>query len=149
MLRQSNVSSLAAQRGVGLIEVLIALLVLSIGMLGMAGLQTWSLRNNQSAMQRGQAVVQAYYIADVMRADRTNAVNGLYNIALADAIPAGTTFVATSRAGWRLSLTQELGPEATGSIACNGPACTVLVQWNDSRAQQGSPTQTITLQVDL
>ena len=43
-----------SQRGVGLIEVLIAVLVLSFGMLGMVGLQTWSLRNNQSALERGR-----------------------------------------------------------------------------------------------
>ncbi len=85
------------QRGVGLIEVLIAVLVLSIGLLGMAGLQVASMRNNQSAYQRGMAVVQGYYIADAMRSDRTNARNGAFNIAIGAASPTGTTFAQRSR----------------------------------------------------
>lgn len=137
-----------AQRGVGLIEVLIAVLVLSIGMLGMAGLQTWSLRNNESALQRGMAVVQAYYIADAMRADRTNAVNGVFDLGIADAAPGGTDFASTSRADWRASLQQVLGPDATGGIDCNGPVCDVVVRWNDSRAR-GAVAQEIQVEVEL
>lgn len=147
LMRQSTAP--AAQRGAGLIEVLIAVLVLSIGMLGMAGLQTWSLRNNQSAQQRGQAVVQAYYIADAMRADRVTATTGGFNLGLADADPNGTSFAARSRAAWRGSLRNALGADATGSIDCNGAICSIVVRWNDSRAQGGAAQQDLALQVEL
>src|SRR5690349_11510858 len=83
------------QRGVGLIEVLVAVVVLAIGLLGVAGLQLRTLRDNESAYERGMAVVETHSIVDAMRADRTNAINGLFNIALTDPTPTGTTFAQT------------------------------------------------------
>ena len=109
-----------AQRGVGLIEVLIAVLVLSFGMLGLVGLQTWSLRNNQSALERGMATVQTHSIVDVMRADRDTAVNGGFDIDLDDAAPAGTSYSDQAIATWRAALQNALNPTATGAIDCNG-----------------------------
>ncbi len=137
------------QTGVGLIEVLIAVLVLSIGMLGMAGLQTWALRSNQSAMDRGLAVVQAYYIADVMRADRATAVTNGFNLGIDDAAPTGSSYAPASLADWRASLQQALGPSASGSVDCNGPVCDIVVRWDDSRALEGDAAQLIRVEVEL
>lgn len=53
--------------GFTLIEVLIAMLVLAVGLLGLAGLQATSLRNNQSAYFRSQATQLAYDITDRIR----------------------------------------------------------------------------------
>ena len=144
----------ALQRGVGLIEVLIAVLVLSIGLLGMAGLQVASMRNNQSSYQRGMAVVQGYYIADAMRADRTNARAGRFNIALGAASPTGSTFAERSVRDWRTSLGSAMGAGADGSVNCsNGmdldTLCDIIVTWDDSRATGGSATQQIELRVEL
>lgn len=124
-----------AQRGVGLVEVLIAVLVLSFGMLGLVGLQTWSLRNNQSALERGMATVQTHSVVDAMRADRVNALTGAYNIELEDDSPTGTSYRDVSIAAWRASLRQALNNTATGQIDCNGRFCDITVQWNDARAQ--------------
>ena len=55
--------------GFTLIEVLIAMIVLAVGLLGLAGLQATSLRNNQSAYNRIKATQLAYDIADRMRAN--------------------------------------------------------------------------------
>lgn len=55
--------------GFTLLEVLIATVVLAFGLLGLAGLQATSLRNNQSAYNRSQATQLAYDIADRMRAN--------------------------------------------------------------------------------
>jgi len=55
--------------GFTLIEVLIAMLVLAVGLLGLAGLQATSLRNNQSAYNRSQATQLAYDLTDRMRAN--------------------------------------------------------------------------------
>lgn len=60
-----------------LLEVLITLIILSIGLLGLAGLQTMSLRNNHSAYLRSQATSQIYDIVDRMRAN-TDQVNNSY-----------------------------------------------------------------------
>jgi type IV pilus assembly protein PilV len=55
--------------GFGLIEVLIAVLVLALALLGLAALQVTSLKNNQSAYNRSQATQLAYDLADRMRAN--------------------------------------------------------------------------------
>ena len=62
------------QRGTTLIEVLIALIVLSIGLLGLALLQVTSVQSNHSAYYRSQATVLAHDLADRMRANRTAAL---------------------------------------------------------------------------
>ena len=56
--------------GFSLLEVLIALVVLSVGLLGLAALQAAGLRGSSSAFQRSQAVVLASDIADRMRVNR-------------------------------------------------------------------------------
>lgn len=127
------------QGGVGLIEVLIALLVLSFGMLGMAGLQMWSLRYNQSALQRGMAVVETHTIADAMRADRAAALRGDFDIAADAQPPSGNTFVQRSLRAWRASLTGALGSGATGEVDCNDSLCTIRVRWDDSRGVNAQP----------
>lgn len=59
--------------GFTLVEVLIAMIVLAVGLLGLAGLQATSLKNNQSAYNRIKATQLAYDIADRMRANYTEA----------------------------------------------------------------------------
>lgn len=67
--------------GFTLLEVLVALIVLSIGLLGLSGLQTTGLRNNHSAFLRSQATLVTGDIIDRMRANRDAAFNGDYDIA--------------------------------------------------------------------
>jgi len=57
------------QRGVSLIESMIALLVISIGLLGIAALQVTSMSQNASAMNHSQAVWIGYNMADRIRAN--------------------------------------------------------------------------------
>jgi type IV pilus assembly protein PilV len=130
-------AALRSQLGVGIVEVLVAVLVLSIGLLGLAGLQMRTLRNSESSMSRGIAVVETHAIADAMRADRANAIqNGAFEIALEDDPPVGDTFAETALAAWRENLVNSLGEGATGSVECDaadGSLCTITIQWNDTR----------------
>jgi type IV pilus assembly protein PilV len=64
--------------GFTMIEVLIALVVLSIGLLGLAGLQSTGLRFNQSAGMRTQATQLAYDMSDRMRSNMTATNAGNY-----------------------------------------------------------------------
>jgi type IV pilus assembly protein PilV len=73
-----------AGRGFTLIETLVAVLVLSIGLLGIAALQLTSLQSNSTATQRSQATFLAYDIVDRMRANRRSAEAGDYTITFAD-----------------------------------------------------------------
>lgn len=68
-MNQMNRHAAQHQAGFSLLEVLIALLVLSIGLLGLASLQTLGLRSNQMASMRTTATQLAYDITDRMRAN--------------------------------------------------------------------------------
>ena len=63
-------------QGFTLVEIMIAVFVLAIGLLGMAGLQMASLKNNHSAYLRTQAVEYAYDITDRMRANSVGLTTG-------------------------------------------------------------------------
>lgn len=58
------------QRGISIVEALVALVVIAVGMLGIAGLYLSSLQSSRSAKLRAQAVQLAGSIADRIRANR-------------------------------------------------------------------------------
>ncbi len=63
------------QQGLSLLEVLISLVVLSVGLLGIAGMQATGLRNNHSAYTKTQASALAVDMADRIRANADAAAN--------------------------------------------------------------------------
>jgi type IV pilus assembly protein PilV len=75
----ANGTLIKQARGFSLIEVLVSLLILSLGLLGVAGLQTTSLRSNQTAYFRSQATAAASDIIDRMRANPQGVADGKYN----------------------------------------------------------------------
>ena len=131
------------QRGAGLIEVLVAVLVMGVGLLGTAAMQTTALRNSQSSLERSQSVVQTYSILEAMRANRADAVAGAYNTnGWMCVVPAGGTPATNDRAAWITSLKATMGvagdTTTCGQIACgNNGACTITVRWDDQRASDG------------
>lgn len=70
----------SARRGFTLIEVLVALLVLSIGLLGLAALQNTALQFNTDSYQRTQATLLVYDILDRMRANSSAVSTGNYDV---------------------------------------------------------------------
>ncbi len=124
------------QKGVSLIEILIALVILSVGLLGMAGLQARTLSLNHSAYQRTQAVNLSYDIADRMRANRRAALDGDYEIDLTDANPTGNSVPDQDLREWR-QIIQATLPSGNSSVTLNGDTVTVVVQWDDSRGAEG------------
>ena len=136
-------------------EVLIALLIMSIGLLGLAALQATSLKANHGAYQRTQATFLAYDIMDRMRANRIQAANGEYNIAMAASPPSpGSTLSSTDLNDWFTNFVQVLLPGGDASINCNNSAvCTVTVQWDESRlggtATSGSAISTFSFTAEL
>jgi type IV pilus assembly protein PilV len=121
------------QRGVGMIEVMVAVLVMAIGLLGIAAMQATSLRRSQSALERSQAVVSTYAILDSMRANVAVARIGGYDLNLTCNPPDAGGLVANEQRAWILSLKRDLGPNACGRITCAVNACTIGVRWDDSR----------------
>ncbi len=76
----SRPAGMRQQHGFTLFEVLIAIVILSIGLLGLAGLQATSLRNNQDALMRSQEALLAYDMIDRMRANMPAVTAGDYHL---------------------------------------------------------------------
>jgi type IV pilus assembly protein PilV len=99
------------QRGVGLIEVLITLVVLAIGLLGIAALQLLSKRTNFEAAERTIATQLAYDILERMRANPT-----------ALQTYAGTSDSAAPVLGYQSAVfTAEPTPNCSGSATACSP----------------------------
>lgn len=131
-------------RGTSLMEVLIAMLLLSVGMLGMVALKTASLKYTGQSNARAAASIYATDILDRMRANPVRAVAGQYNLAIGAAAPATPTTVAqVDLVQWRQRIAEGL-PGGTGSVtvAANSVA-TVIVQWSERTDHAVSP-QTLT-----
>lgn len=127
------------QLGASLIEILIAVLVLSVGLVGMAALQIRALQGSVSSVQRSQAIILANFMMDAMRVDRTNARDGNYNIATfaCDSTSYGAnTLQDKNRKSWIDNMDSSMGAavNACGRIACTAGTftCTVEIQWDDS-----------------
>lgn len=118
-------------RGFSLLEVMIAILVLSIGLLGMAGLQLNAMKFNQTATVRSHATFLAYDITDRMRANRGVAKAGGYEIA-SDEAATGTSVAQSDLSSWKDSLERFL-PGGQGAVAVDGDIVTVTILWDETR----------------
>lgn len=127
------------QTGVTLIEVLVSVLILAVGLLGLAALLGNAMQSNQHAQARTQAVFLAGDMMERMRANRTN--SGAYSLAEMDAtstpdcnsawVPAATGSIAENDISeWQNSLRCYL-PDGNGSVQVNATtrAVTVVVSW--------------------
>lgn len=119
-------------RGFSLIEVLVAMIILAIGLLGLASLQTRGLSYGHDAYLRSQATTLAYDITDAMRANRAN----LGNFLLASGSTPGGTCSATSAGAanalvcWYDDVVARL-PGGQASITQSGSYYVVSVSWAD------------------
>jgi type IV pilus assembly protein PilV len=140
--------------GFTLIEVLIAALILAIGLLGMAGLQATSIKNNLSAYNRSQVTQLAYDMADRMRANRNESLDSATGSVIeastyltmdsADAVAQANCSTVTGCTGaemaqndlfeWNAALTGAL-PSGVGTITADAATqiFTISINWDDNR----------------
>mgnify|MGYP003576282975 CR=1 FL=1 len=89
----------ATERGFTLLEVLVSILVLSIGVMGMVGLQAASLNANRDAKYQSAAVRLATELGDMMRGNKdvaiVNATTNPYLIDYNGTLPTTTDCLAT------------------------------------------------------
>lgn len=162
MITQSRISihrvcrGTRLQKGATLIEVLISLLILAIGLLGMTGLQTVSLRNTQSAYLRTQASIASNDIVERTRANLQGVEANSYD-ANAGAVTAACNAIAGCTAAqlaandiaeWNAALAAGL-PSGVGIVCADStpedgtpavPACdglgnlyAVKIWWDEDR----------------
>lgn len=143
MQRMKGQASLEQQSGLGLIEILIAVLVLGIGILGVASTQVVSLQMNSQSQARSQAVLLAEDLLDRIRANSDNLGNyalvqgdaqGAANGACSTAfVPANATVAANDIAAWENSLSCLL-PAAERTVAVNlvNNTVTVTIDWDQN-----------------
>jgi type IV pilus assembly protein PilV len=139
--------------GFTLIEVLVSLVVLSVGLLGIAGMISVSLKSSGSTYTRTQVTAFTSNILDRMRANRTSARGNGYDTAFTDTIPSSYKDKCLGSSAscsvsdlakfdlyqWKADLAAQL-PDGKGSIVTVGVGnmtqVTITIQWNDARAQQ-------------
>jgi type IV pilus assembly protein PilV len=150
---------LLAQRQAGftLVEVLVAALLLSIGLVGLAGLQAAALMNNQSSFMRSQVMALGYDLADRMRSNVPGADANAYDPVNAAFVGACTTtagctpqqLAQNDLAEWNAEITDYLPmgqgwvcidstPDDGSSAAdpqCDGVGTqfTIKIWWDDNR----------------
>ena len=152
----AGINNKRRQRGFSLLEVLIAILVLSIGLLGLAQMQSIGLRSTHGAYLRTQATLLSGEILDSMRANLTAARKGEYNVDFGET-PTGTTIADDDVNAWLTNLDPllpngqiqiktnpdpNLNPDTTTSDV------TIAIRWNEIRHQNETIAQPKTFTVD-
>jgi type IV pilus assembly protein PilV len=114
-----------------LIEVLVTLVIMSVGLLGVAALQLTTVRNNYDAFVRSQAAMLASDMLDRMRANRLQAAGYVAAFGANPVAAAGTT-AANDVAQWRQTLLTQL-PLGVGQIDFNAATqiVTIRIQWDE------------------
>lgn len=154
MLSKGRPAALSAARGFSLVEALVALVVMSIGLLGIAALYVESLRSGTSALLRSQAVALASDMADRIRANPTAGASytkGVDDVGTVTAACTGATgactvaqMAATDIAQWTQQLDDRSDNPAVGRLglpagrgaivvsAATPRVYTITVQWTES-----------------
>jgi len=139
-----------------MMEILVTIVVLSIGLLGLAGLQVSGLQNNQSSYYRTVAMQQAYNIADRIRANAAGKDAGAYDSLSGTAsdpgcISSGCTpaqMAQYDQYQWNTD-NANLLPSGAGKVARNGKIFTATIMWDDERTGATGTNCSGNTQVDL
>lgn len=139
------------QEGFSLIEVMIAILVMAVGLLGFALLQTMSVRFTQSSNQRTQATNLAYDMLDQIRANRLAAPQyaGDYDGSDSDCDLGTEVTPAAYKDQWQCRLQRALGGGASANVAYDAGRVTVSITWNDQRWNTDQSDETFTVESRL
>ena len=127
-------------RGFSLLEVLIALVIFSFGLLALAALMAKGLQYNTSALHRSYASSQAYDMADRIRANHLGAAENRYHsvpdsLSNPDCISDGCTPTQMAQFDhWEWSVTNAaVLPAGSGEVVLNNPNYRITLTWDDDR----------------
>jgi len=128
MKKRIGFSQPSTSKGFSLIEVLVTLVIVIVGLLGLASLMLKGLQTNASSQLRTVAVSQAYDIADRMRANVVGVRAGNYDSILP---PSSTTTCSTTNLG----TTAHVQPSSS-AITCS-TSCTTSCSVADVASMDG------------
>lgn len=134
---------IARQVGMTMTETLVAVVILAIGLLGVAGMQTSNVRNSQSASQRTMAVMLASNMAERIRANRAVAASGGYALAkTCTALSLSGSIQSVEKTNWLSEIRLALGAVSSscGEVSYDQAArlYTVIVSWDDTKGRGGA-----------
>lgn len=139
-------------RGMSLIEVLVSVLILGVGLMGIAAMQALALRGGQGSLESSQAVMLSNGIIEAMRANRANAADYVYNgtTACATVPGAAASLASNDLNAWVSAMKNTIGSGvATDKTTCGriqslgGDNYRITVQWDDQRAGGGATRQQV------
>lgn len=151
------------QRGFSLIEVMVALVVMSIGLLGIAKMQAAALSNTAIASTRSLAAIEASSLAASMHANRgywsSPTVAGSISLQGATVAPNVAPLTDCAAAActpanlaqydlqqWTTAALQVLPPDYLATITCvptdTPPNCTIQIQWAEKSVAVNKDGQT-------
>lgn len=139
-IRRQKMLTRSKQSGITLVEILVTVLIFSVGIIGLTGLQSRAVKGSVSSIQRSQAMMYGYYMLDVMRIDRINVKDNAYDVSKTCDVSdfSGSTLAQKSLAGWLTLLKTNIGKiddETTCvEINCDEYTCTLKIIWDDERA---------------
>ena len=128
--------SKGVQQGMTLIEVLVALLILTVGLLGAAAVQINALKYTYSSRMTSQASFIAYDMMDRIRANS----GANYTITPPTSANPGNAR-DQDLYDFTTSIVNFGGPTATGSITLNQRVYTITITWSDARAANTANAQ--------
>lgn len=157
-LRRGNTPSRPNQHGFSLIEVLISMLVIGFGLLGLAMMQTLSVRYAQSANYRTQATNLAYDLLDQIRANRalSSQFTQINQASFSAVTGAGCSRVvgkfvtpAESAERWKCQVRATLGGGAYAVVTQTGTETAVTISWSDTHRAVGEVSNNVNGQVTV
>ncbi|VVN84831.1 hypothetical protein PS718_01402 [Pseudomonas fluorescens] len=128
--------SKGVQQGMTLIEVLVALLILTVGLLGAAAVQLNALKYTDSSRMTSQASFIAYDMMDRIRANS----GANYTVTPPTSANPGNAR-DQDLYDFTTSIVNFGGPTATGSITLNQRVYTITITWSDARAANTANAQ--------
>lgn len=145
------------ESGFTLMEILISLFVLSIGLLGMAGLQIGGMNSTKSAQTRTLATLAAYDIIDRMRTNTDGVSAGDYDSVSCSSSGSLPSCISSSTGCTSSELTTydvydwctnyvDTLPDGSATVAKSGNVHTITVNWTEA-SDADSPSKAVTVTV--
>ncbi|MCE2744847.1 MAG: type IV pilus modification protein PilV [Burkholderiales bacterium] len=133
------------QKGLSLIEVLVAMFIFSLGILGLSSTQLVGLKASAGTNTRNQAEFLASDILERIRANRANASS--YQIALSEPATTSPQTVAQHDLNqWKQRINSTL-TDGKGSIQLQGTRVTINITWSSRGEQRKSQVESENLTV--